>query len=239
MMRRIILALLLACSPGVLPAHAACDGSTSLGTHLKVASAKVRATKTLTIIALGSSSTSGTGASSDASTYPAVLEASLQAALPSVKVQVVNRGRPGLNSQQMMDRFERDLGGAGADIIIWQTGVNDLLGARDMHVERDTIMHGMKMLGRYGADIILMDAQYAPRVLGEANHGPMQKVIHDAARKHHAGLYRRFDLMQTWVRADAGGMTAYVGWDGLHLTDKGYACVGRSLAAAILRSMPR
>src|SRR5579871_5623313 len=80
----------------------------------------------LTIIALGSSSTEGVGASSPAHTYPALLQKQLRAALPKVAVKVVNRGIGGQDVDDMMRRLPAIIG-ERPDLIIWQTGSNDPL----------------------------------------------------------------------------------------------------------------
>src|SRR5947208_5053698 len=46
----------------------------------------------LTIVAIGSSSTEGAGASSDAASYPSRLEALLSARFPAIPIRVLNRG---------------------------------------------------------------------------------------------------------------------------------------------------
>ena len=58
----------------------------------------------LKIVAVGSSSTSGTGASAPDLAYPARLAAELRARFPGLDVVVVNRGKGGEDAPQMMKR---------------------------------------------------------------------------------------------------------------------------------------
>jgi acyl-CoA thioesterase-1 len=83
-----------------------------------------------------------------------------------------------------------------------------------------------------GADVILMDLQYAPVVLGSSHHGVMQAIIAEVARQERVGLFSRFALMRRSIEAGlpAG---ALVSWDGLHNSTAGYDCVGRALARAV------
>jgi acyl-CoA thioesterase I len=80
--------------------------------------------RNLTIVALGSSSTQGAGASSPAHAYPARLESELHALLPHMAITVINKGVGGEDSAQMLARFERDVLTVEPDLLIWQAGVN-------------------------------------------------------------------------------------------------------------------
>ncbi len=81
----------------------------------------------LRIVAFGSSSTEGIGASSPANAYPARLQADLRTKLHGVEVTVVNRGIGGEHVDDMLARLERDVIGPEPQLVIWQTGSNDPL----------------------------------------------------------------------------------------------------------------
>src|SRR5438045_6209516 len=57
------------------------------------------------IVAIGSSSTYGSGASSPAASYPSRLEVELKAQLPGLPVTVLNKGIGGEEAAQMVSRF--------------------------------------------------------------------------------------------------------------------------------------
>ncbi|PSJ19753.1 GDSL family lipase, partial [Halomonas sp. ND22Bw] len=82
------------------------------------------------IVAFGSSSTEGSGASSPSTTYPAQLQRDLAARLGAMgsvhsSVTVLNRGKGGDDSEAMARRLERDVLADKPDLVIWQTGSND------------------------------------------------------------------------------------------------------------------
>jgi acyl-CoA thioesterase I len=88
------------------------------------------------------------------------------------------------------------------------------------------------MLKAGGADVILMDLQYAPLVLASSQHSIMQAIIGEVAREERVGLFPRFALMRRSI--DAGVPAgALLSWDGLHNSVAGYDCVGRALARAV------
>src|SRR5690348_7154479 len=61
----------------------------------------------LAIVAIGSSSTEGVGASDRAHTYPAVLDTELQHRWPKAALRVINKGVGGEMAPQMIERFDR------------------------------------------------------------------------------------------------------------------------------------
>jgi acyl-CoA thioesterase I len=83
-----------------------------------------------------------------------------------------------------------------------------------------------------GADVILMDLQYAPMVLASSQHELIQAVIAEVAQEERVGLFSRFALMRRSIEAGLSA-SALVAWDGLHNSADGYDCVGRALARAI------
>jgi acyl-CoA thioesterase I len=94
------------------------------------------------------------------------------------------------------------------------------------------VLQGLKALKASGADIVLMDLQYAPMVIASSQHEAMQTVIAEAAREARVGLFPRFALMRRSIEAGLP-QGALVSWDGLHNSREGYDCIGRALARAV------
>ena len=72
----------------------------------------------LRIVALGSSSTAGFGASSISQSYPSRLEFELRSLLPGRDVVVINRGVNGQDAEEMLARLQRSVLGAHPDLVI-------------------------------------------------------------------------------------------------------------------------
>jgi acyl-CoA thioesterase I len=150
-------------------------------------------------------------------------------------IQVVNKGRVGDTIPGSIARFDRDVLSAKPDLVIWQLGTNDVAWGGRADGLKSIILGGLQKLKAGGADVILMDLQYAPVVLASSDHSTIQRIIAEAARQERAGLFPRFALMQRSI--DAGLPSgALVSWDGLHNSTEGYDCIGRALARAILMS---
>ena len=118
------------------------------------------------------------------------------------------------------------------DLVIWQLGTNDVAWGGSADGLKEVIINGVRTLKASGADVILMDLQYAPMVLASSQHALMQAAIAEVARQERVGLFSRFALMRRSI--DAGlSPGALVSWDGLHNSAAGYDCVGRALARAL------
>lgn len=206
----------------------------ALGAALPRVKTRLKAGEPVSIVAIGSSSTRGVGASDWASTYPEVMQRELMRLNPRSVVTIINSGVNGETIPGQLARMEKDALGPRPDLVIWQLGANDVifrlgrvpddLGAR--------IMAGVRQIRETGSDVILMDLQNTPMVTGSANHKSMLDVIAQAAARSGAGLFRRFALLEGAVAAGVP-LSALTSWDSLHNTDAAYDCVGRAIARSI------
>src|ERR671922_1124245 len=146
------------------------DGMTRFKVTLPNTARAIRRGDALVIVAIGSSSTQGIGASDQAHTYPALLAEELRRRWPRLAVTVVNKGVGGETADQMLARFPRDVLPYRPQLVIWQTGSNSALQSTDVQGYEQTIREGIARLKEAHMDIILMDPQYAPRILRRSIH---------------------------------------------------------------------
>lgn len=209
------------------PALAAID------TPLNRSIARVETGRPLTIDAMGSSSTKGTGASGPAMNYPSRLEEELKDRVPGVEISVVNHGVGGQDVPEELIRIDRDVLAIHPDLVIWQLGTNAVLRRDDLSADEQLIRRGVGLIKEHGSDVVLMDMQYAPQVLARPAWAQMERLIAEVAREAHIGLFRRFAIMQEWGRTDQLAPAAMIGPDGLHMTDASYGCLANQLAEAL------
>jgi acyl-CoA thioesterase I len=209
----------------------AANRSLSLGVPLPRAAASLKA-GALTIVAVGSSSTTGLWVFNSEATYPQVMQRELAALRPGTRIEVINSGRIGDTISGTMARLQNDVLAYRPDLVIWQLGTNDVAWGGRADGLKHQIVAGVRALKADGADVILMDLQYAPMVLATSQHQAMQAIIAEVAREERVGLFSRFALMRRSIEAGlpAG---ALVSWDGLHNSAAGYDCLGRALARAV------
>ncbi|MDB5565146.1 MAG: hypothetical protein JWP84_1712 [Tardiphaga sp.] len=210
----------------------AVDQQLSPGTALPRTAAATKGGGPLKIVAMGSSSTLGLWQSNPAATYPGILQQELTRLKPASRVIVINSGRNADTIPGNIARFDSDVLAHNPDLVVWQVGTNDVTWLESADSLTKKIVDGVRALRANGADVILMDQQYAPVILA-SQYSKMQASIAEAARQERVGLFSRFELMRRSV--DAGlSIGALVAWDGLHNSAAGYDCIGRALARAIV-----
>jgi lysophospholipase L1-like esterase len=200
---------------------------------LKRVAQKIFAKEPLTIVAIGSSSTFGAGASSPALSYPSRLAVELQALAPRSPVTVYNRGVNGETTIDMLARFDRDVFAVNPDLVIWQVGSNSVLQDRPLGPAATLIHEGLARLKASGADVILMNPQYAPKVIAKHDAESMVDLIALAAKESSANLFQRYALMRYWRLTEDMPFSTFVSKDELHMNDWSYGCVAKLLAGAI------
>lgn len=195
--------------------------------------ARVAQKEAITIVAFGSSSTVGVGASSVLHTYPARLEAELKQQFPGIAVRVINRGISGEDVAEMLKRFDHDIMETKPDLVVWQLGTNAILRDNGVDPEQPMILEGLRRFKRSNADLVLMDPQYAPKVMRDPDAIPMVKMIATIANERHIPLFHRHDMMRHWRDDLEMPYEDFLSKDLLHMNDFSYACVARYLALAI------
>lgn len=208
-------------------------GFADLGASLPKVGERLRRKETVKIVAIGSSSTAGAGATKPANAYPARLAQELSRLWPGSTVTVLNKGANGEEVPQMVARFDRDVMAEQPDLVIWQFGTNSILRSDGVLRYEPAIQDGIRRLKASGADVIVMDPQYAPKVFGDPDYREMVRIIGRTTRVEHAALFRRFFIMRHWVRGIGVDIDELVTPDGLHHTDRGYACIAEVLAQGI------
>jgi acyl-CoA thioesterase I len=191
------------------------------------------------IVALGSSSTYGAGASTSAASYPSQLAHELARLFPGHEITVLNRGVNGDEASDMLARLDTAVIAEKPDLVLWQVGTNSVL--RDKAVlPHATVLHeGLQRLKATGADVVLIDPQYAPRVITKANCEGMVSLIATAAKAEHVGVFHRFELMRRWYETERLPFEAFISPDGLHMNDWSYGCLAKALAVALAEAITR
>jgi acyl-CoA thioesterase I len=239
-MRRITLAAAAAALAAALgtPAAARADCAAppsleAIGAALERSGARVAEGKPLTIVTIGSSSTLGVGASRPELSYPSRLEAELGERFPKLAIRVVNHGVGGEEVGDEVKRLGHDVLAEQPDLVIWQVGTNAVLRHDDLSADAPLIDDGVGLIKGHGIDLVLMDLQYAPRVLARPNYDEMERLIADAAGRDHVGLFHRFAIMQLWAETKQLDPEPLIRPDGVHMTDASYGCLAHTLAEAL------
>ena len=191
------------------------------------------------IVALGSSSTFGAGASTSAASYPSRLADELARHFPGHEITVLNRGVNGDEAAEMLARLDRAVIAENPDLVLWQVGTNSVLRDKAVLPHASLLHEGLARLKATGADVVLIDPQYAPRVIAKPNIDGMVSLIATTAKAEHVSRFRRFDLMRHWYQTEHLPFETFVSPDGLHMNDWSYACLAKALGMAIAEAASR
>ena len=224
---------LVGCAAGPRdPAALACPAIPHPPLALPRFAAAVRRPGGPVIVAFGSSSTAGAGASAPWRSYPAALERRLRDLL-GVPVTVMNRGAGGEAADNMIGRLDRDVLAEGPDLVIWQAGANAALRGMDPERFRRFLMQGLGQLRQAGIEVVLMDNQRAPRIAARPGNRAFDAILAEAASAvPGVALFSRGAAMDAWEAAGLPHGELLVS-DGLHHNDRAYACIADLLARAL------
>jgi acyl-CoA thioesterase-1 len=193
----------------------------------------------LTIVAIGSSSTAGAGASSPDASYPSRLTAELRARFPGRDITIHNRGVNGEETNNMMARFSPDVIAAHPQLVLWQIGTNSVLRDHPLRSHGVQLHDGIEQLKASGADVVLIDPQFAPAVLAKSETPGMVEQIALAAKEENVDLFQRFAVMRNWHDVQHLSFDVFVSPDKLHMNDWSYACLAKLLGNAIAEAATR
>ena len=199
---------------------------------------KIASGEPVTIVAIGSSSTSGAGASSPAANYPSRLAIELKEHFPKASFTVLNRGVGGEEVVDMLRRFDSILA-EKPDLVLWQLGTNSVIRGHMLGGHDGLIRVGLAKIRTIGADIVLIDPQFAPKVIVKPDAERMVTLISATAKREDVDLFRRFEVMRHWHDVDQIGFETFVSPDGLHMNDWSYACMAKGLGNAIAEAARR
>ena len=212
-------------------------GAQSLGSLPHVAS-KLIAGQPVVIVAFGSSSTWGTGASAPEFTYPNRLAAQLKRHYPTADITVINAGVGGEDAPEMMKRLQSAVIDKKPDLVIWQVGTNAVLRNLDPVETAKLVEDGVARIQASGSDVVLVDPQYSPRVTERGDSASrMVRVLGRVAALRHIGIFPRFEVMREWHENQSLPVDSFVIADGLHMNDWGYACFAQLLGDDIIKSV--
>jgi acyl-CoA thioesterase I len=123
--------------------------------------------------------------------------------------------------------------------LLWQLGTNSVIRDDKLGDHGTSIRDGLKKIRAIGADVVLIDPQFAPKVIVKAGVASMVELIAATAKREDVDLFPRFNVMKPWSEVDHIAFETFVSPDGLHMNDWGYACMAKGLGVAITEAAQR
>lgn len=184
----------------------------------------------LDILVLGSrSSTINT---SEASAYPARLQAALKEKLPAVAVTVSVEIQAKKTAEEVAAGLVKLMEDKRPTLVVWQTGTVDAMRSIDPDDFRTAVDEGVAALQNAGADVVLMNMQYSPRTETMISMQPYLDNMRVVAQQHDVPLFDRFAIMHQWN--DAGDFDLFSTSHGLELAKRVHDCLGQALSNFVI-----
>jgi len=193
---------------------------------------KVRVGLPLDILAIGSSSTEGIGATSPANSYPAKLEEELEKRT-GVDFDVKNAGVGGELATKTLERLKSALKSGWARLVIWQVGTNDAMVGVDEALFRATVNAGIAAARAAGVPMMLIGPQLTLKSPDPVRYERFVKMVDDIGAADRVPVLSRYAMMKSWRAKGAKALGLLLSGDGLHMSDLGYQCLAHALAEAI------
>ena len=212
--------------------------TTSLG--LRGVAQHLRAGEPVRILAIGSSSTEGVGASDKAHSYPAQLAQRLRAAWPSADIEIRNAGIGGETADETLARLEGLLSESRKpDLVLWQVGTNDAVRGTGEEAFERRLRHGIALVKQAGSELVILDQQFFPGIKDVAQYERYVRTIETNAASAHVAVFSRYALMRGWASEDPALLAGMLSRDGFHMSDKGYSCLADSLSGEMVATVDR
>jgi hypothetical protein len=226
---------LAVCGAGGVRASAPCPVPDDLAMHgLELPATKQSvADHHLVILTFGGASTVGAAAGDPNASYPAQLQSVLTAALPDVRVSVINEAVPNNTTASTPPKMLASIKKTGAKLVIWAPGARDAARRSDPTDFFDALQGGIDIVRQAGADLILFDMQYVPSMEQFSRIESYRDLLRGAASANDVPVMPRHDLMRTWHEDGVLDLEALDKTERTAVARKLYTCIAQALGASI------
>jgi len=199
------------------------------------ASQSIAKSKTLTIVVVGTTSSTLPGANGEALAYPARLEVALHKKLPDVAVKVISLAKPRQTAADMAEAFPKILRDEKPALVVWQTGTYDAMRGVGAETFQATLENAVDRLQSGGADVIFMNMQYSPRTEAVISVAAYADAIRWVGLERAVNVFDRQAIMRHWT--ELGTFDLMTATKSLDTAAKVHDCLGMMLADLIVEAL--
>ncbi len=204
-------------------------------TPLQRMTQRLESKQPLRILAIGSSSTWGVGASTYKRNYPSQLERILEKTWKGLEVEIINRGVSGEMAATTAGRLISEAALVRPDLVLWQLGTNDAIARISVESFTETVRSTVRMLRKNNIDVVLVGLQYTPRYARDEHYIAVRKALVKVAEEENLLYVRRYQAMEFIARTKTNHRM--MADDNFHLNDLGYQCMAEHIAQAVIASL--
>jgi lysophospholipase L1-like esterase len=188
--------------------------------------------KHVSIVVLGSASSTLPGAEGAAKAYPAQLQESLTRRLGDVAVKVVAHTKARDTAAEMVKSLRQILGDEKPDLVIWQTGTVDAMLGVDPDDFQSALTTGLDAVHAANADAVFVNMQYSPRTDSMISLGAYLDAMRFVAMQREIPLFDRLGVMKDWNEMGVFDLSAAT--KKIDVAEKVHDCIGRMLARLVV-----
>ena len=168
--------------------------------------------------------------------FPQQMAAALRAAVPGADVRVTVRGGRGMSATAMLEMLRAEWAARSYQLVIWQTGTVEAVRNLPPADFAQTLSDGAALVQDAGADLVLVDPQFSRFLRTNTNLDPYAQALQQVAAMSGVLLFRRYDLMQTWVNEGQIDLERTPKAERQKAVEALHACLGAHLARLLLIS---
>jgi hypothetical protein len=188
--------------------------------------------KHVSVVVLGSASSSLPGAEGAAKAYPARLQESLTRRLGDVAVKVVAHTKARDTASEMVKSLRQTLSDEKPDLVVWQTGTVDAMLGVDPDDFQAALGSGLDAVRAGNADAVFVNMQYSPRTDSMISLGAYVDAMRFVALQREILLFDRLGVMKDWN--EMGVFDLSTATKKIDVAEKVHDCIGRMLGRLIV-----
>jgi acyl-CoA thioesterase I len=197
----------------------------------------LRREKQIKVVAIGSSSTMGSGGSGPDAAWPAQLSDALAKRMPGIKISVVNKAEMRQSVPQMLTRFDRDVLAEKPTLVVWEAGTYEAARHADIDTLIADLQVGIDRLLANKIDVVMMDMQYARDTARIINFQPYVDAMGRLSTMRDVFVFPRYDTMRGWVENEQISFEGATKAEAVQTADTVYACLGTLIAELLANSL--
>jgi hypothetical protein len=189
--------------------------------------------KHVSIVVMGSASSSLPGAEGPAKAYPARFQESLTKRLAGVTVKVVARTKARETASEMVKALRQLLlADEKPDLVVWQTGTVDAMLGVDPDEFQTALGTGLDVLRVGKTDAVFVNMQYSPRTDSMISLGAYVDAMRFVALQREIPLFDRLGVMKDWN--EMGVFDLSTATKKIDVAERVHDCIGRMLARLVV-----
>ncbi len=206
-------------------------------TRLDTTLARLRSGRPLRIVAYGSSSTAGEGASQVSLGYVEQTAVQLRRAFPASSITMVNAGLTGAGAPDMERRLDAAVLAQDPQLVILQSATIEAIRLMPIDSLRLPLTRMLERLQSRGVEVILLDSQRYRGIGGGPVYREFQSVLRSVGATFGISTARRFLWYDEMIDQQRYTFDQLLSWDNLHPTDLGHGCTATVLSTGIVAAM--